>query len=396
MKPSLAALGLVILMMGAFGPAEVAAGPAVCADSDGIWNIPNGLILGGPEDNSFQPIYADWLAACEFIAEPRLEVFEKPFAEMVTIWESCAAAFAREESKRSAESAQANPLLAELGLEEAFLPSVDEPVFGEVQSLLPSSQFGVGGHSTETLLARVVEPVRDLEQQTNSAESPVEPVLEPIEEEANRTAESAEVVAACGNPPDPDQMLDNGNLRFEIPMMHVGTEHGSIQYGSWTTMSDGTTKKLSINIVFWYVGEAQHTYNKMTGPGHWEDAGCGDERYAWIDDRAHGGLNKLWNDGPNSRAHLSGYCSTGERFHIRHFGTGLRDTHSPGFGYYSTANVHWENHYWDGWGWQTHGDTARNGPGEQHLLAEYTQWALSWSKVYDPYVGYQYYFKINW
>ncbi|MFA5944816.1 MAG: hypothetical protein WC876_10165 [Candidatus Thermoplasmatota archaeon] len=252
---------------------------SLCVDADGIWRIPDGLIVGGPDDNT--ALHADWLDRCGFTSYEAILQVSVPFESVLDTWLGC--------------------------VRERFLEARDVAAYGGLPML------GDGLSVQETVL------------------------------------EGATL--ACGPAPDAAAVLPDGSLRSDIPMMHVGTTHGSIQFSSYSYAgaSSGSEQKGRINTVFYGAGDANTVKARLLS-GHWKDAHdhhtgtCGETFYAYIWNAMHsGGSDKWWSSSPQTEAHHSNSWCLSDRYHLRHYGKSLTDSHSPSFGAYSIANVHWDD-----------------------------------------------------
>lgn len=79
-------IGIGTLFLGAFAGAGPFVLPAAadlsdasnqdddCVDSDGIWNPPDGLVIGGPESTLSDPAFATWFGDCGFFSESGVRV----------------------------------------------------------------------------------------------------------------------------------------------------------------------------------------------------------------------------------------------------------------------------------------------------------------------------------
>lgn len=392
MKP-LPLVSLGILLLGTLGLTSAEADFA-CVDSNGIWSLPDGLVLGGPQDNSALPTHADWLARCGFGVEPRIVFMEEPYEEVLARWEACLVTVAREEEQRQAEAAR--PLVEAVSRDVTLAPL--PPVEKEAQEALApftgnAQVVGVVGVAHDAALPQALRPAQTLLALADTPFlDPAEEAVAPAAEEAEESAASAEAVKQCGAGPDPEDVLENGNLRFEVPMLHVGSPDGSIQYASYSTKSDGS-RAARINVVYWNNGEVTTAYNKLVSTTHWNYADCGSDRWAWVYDGIHtGGVNKNWVQTHQSEAHRDGWytpCASDTRYHMRHWGRYLHDTHygSGSFGQYSIGNVHWETN--------PHEDTADSQRGQDHLWPERGAFAVASSMLWNPYTSsYELYFKL--
>lgn len=311
------------------GQALAPMGPAtdsVCVDAQGVWVVPDGLVRGGPNDNSDQPAYAAWIERCRFTStEAVVEVFT-PFDEVVDQWLSCLRAI-----------------------------------------------YVNAGHDALTLL---------VDDAVGKERVPASALASPATQE--------EAQEECGLGPDPSAVLPDGTVRLDVPMMHLGSEHGSIRFSSYSyaSASSSAEQKGRMGIVFYGNGDAETVKARLLGLSHWKDAHdhhtgtCGETFYAYIWDAGHsGGSDKWWSSSPQTEAHHASDFCLDERYHIRHYGKALTDTHSPSFGGYSIANVHW-----DDW-WHNNPDGAK---GRNHLYAEYTGFADShyqeWSESQQAYI----------
>lgn len=159
----------------------------------------------------------------------------------------------------------------------------------------------------------------------------------------------------CGPAPLPTDALPNGTIPMQLEVVHKGTPHGSVQYSTYIYKTAAYTYKADpVNLFFYGNGQPTLVASKLqlysgwvtTTNHHPSNFNCSSDKYVRIDDAVHGGTN-AWQLQRNMQElqsgspHTSGSCEE-QRFHIRYFGAGPTDNHSPSFGRYLPSAVHHE------------------------------------------------------
>lgn len=137
--------------------------------------------------------------------------------------------------------------------------------------------------------------------------------------------------------------MPEGTITLDIPGIELG-EH-SITFSSFT-YDFLFSRKDPINVVFYKVGSSWDVNYDMTHWTRlkWKDAWlCGTWQQVYIWDAEHSGGWDGWR-GMDYQLELgaSWYCGS-PRYHVRLFGSFVRDSHDPGFGYWSITSAHHDN-----------------------------------------------------
>ncbi len=146
------------------------------------------------------------------------------------------------------------------------------------------------------------------------------------------------------------EALPDGPIHLDIPGVEIGWH--SISFSSFTY--SGSQQKDPINVVFYRVGSAYDVDYDMRNWTRlrWQSTGCGSSQRVYIWDAQHTGGWDGWRDMQYQlERDASWYCGS-PRYHIRLFGSFVRDSHSPGFGWWSVGDAHHDNQWHtctDGW-----------------------------------------------
>jgi len=146
------------------------------------------------------------------------------------------------------------------------------------------------------------------------------------------------------------EALPDGLIRLDIPSVEVGRH--SIRFSTFTY--SGLQPKDPINIVFYRVGTAWDVNYDMQNWTRlrWQSTGCGASQRVYIWDAQHTGGWDGWRDMQYQLEREQGWFCGSPRYHIRLFGSFVRDSHSPGFGWWTVADAHHDNLFHtctDGW-----------------------------------------------
>jgi len=146
------------------------------------------------------------------------------------------------------------------------------------------------------------------------------------------------------------EALPDGPISLDIPSVEVGRH--SISFSKFTY--SGSQQKDPINVVFYRVGKAWDVNYDMRNWTRlrWQSTGCGTSQRVYIWDAQHTGGWDGWRDMQYQLEREQGaFCGT-PRYHVRLFGSFVRDSHSPGFGWWTVAGAHHDNWFHtcpDGW-----------------------------------------------
>jgi len=146
------------------------------------------------------------------------------------------------------------------------------------------------------------------------------------------------------------EALPDGPVSLDIPSVEVGRH--SISGSSFTY--SGSERKDPINVVFYRVGKAWDVNYDMRNWTRLRWSGCGvctasQRVYIW-DAQHAGGWNGWRNVQYSLQREQGAFCGT-PRYHLRIFGSFVRDSHSPGFGWWSVVGAHHDGwwHIVDSW-----------------------------------------------
>ena len=146
------------------------------------------------------------------------------------------------------------------------------------------------------------------------------------------------------------EALPDGPISLNIPSVEVGWH--SISFSNFTY--SGSQRKDPINVVFYRVGKAWDVDYDMRNWTRlrWQTTGCGTSQRVYIWDAQHTGGWDGWRDMQYQlERDASWYCGS-PRYHVRLFGSFVRDSHSPGYGWWSVSGAHHDNQWHtctDGW-----------------------------------------------
>ena len=147
------------------------------------------------------------------------------------------------------------------------------------------------------------------------------------------------------------EALPDGPISLKIPSVEVGRH--SICFSTFTY--SGSQRKDPINVVFYRVGRAWDVDYDMRNWTRlrWQGTSwCGSSQRVYICDAQHTGG---WNGWRNMQYQLerdTGWYCGSPRYHIRLFGSFVRDSDTPSFGWWSVGDAHHDNRWHtctDGW-----------------------------------------------
>lgn len=137
-----------------------------------------------------------------------------------------------------------------------------------------------------------------------------------------------------------DLLSDHG-VALNVPGVEVGTQ--SISFSTFTY--DSSVAKDPTNLIFYRVGssyDVQWDLQYWTS-NKWRNTECGSWQQVYIWDAQHTGG---WNGWRGMEYQMeptdTSWCGT-PRDHLRLFGSFVRDSHSPGFGWWTVGAAHHDN-----------------------------------------------------
>lgn len=299
MKSSTASVTcLLLLFVGAIGTSS-AEDPVVCRGEEGGWLIPDGIVIGGSDDNTDSILYADWFDTCNFSNATTTEEVVPPVALVAEITAECLAT--------------ATPV--------------------EMLECVPDAEL------------RTEIPVGIADSDSGSL------IFSRMTYQKAQTSSSPELWGQYSGPVNivfytpPEHLTDGGDFNRTLHNVTLKSNDPQPWDGIIADLID-VAGNLTESYVAMGQGASQDDYRAniislMQATTEYSTTDCGHVKWAWKDDRPHNGFDEWMS---NADIHLerdADWCwQENPRFHLMLDAEGY-DTH--GAGKYAIASAHRDN-----------------------------------------------------